>query len=344
MAISESACLFIRFGATHNKIKNRPIDEHRLQIRYGNETSWTESEHDVGRDIAGVETTLVLGINPEAGYFVGLDPSLYNPLPMGISVEFKQAHVDAAMESGWHVIERENVPGVRRATPRARDGLETMVIFRPDRLLHYVHLERRAERLNLDSPLRYKLAETLTNAGFDALDELGGNTSRHDLEDAFSMSSLQILDLLSSANRLEVAVRGRVAEWHLERLLREMPGVVDVTPLDVDGQPDFEVILTDGQALRVECKNCSPKTLADGTRRVEVQKTRASKSDPSSRFYDVDHFEVVAACVFPVTGEWEFRFKRTDCLAVHATYPGKVAALQDVDDTWVPDLLAAVGG
>lgn len=332
------------FRATYNKIKNRPGDEHRLQIRYGNEASWTEGEHHLGRDIAGVETTLVLGVNPEAGYFVGLEPSLYSPLPMGISVEFKQAHVNAAMHTGWHVIERENMPGVRRATPRARDGLETVVIFRPDRLLHYVHLERRAERLRLDSPLRYKLAETLTHAGLDALDELGGQASRHDLEDAFSMSSTQILDLLSSANRLEVAVRGRVAEWHLERLLRETPGVASVTPLDLDGQPDFKIVLTSGRVLRIECKNCSPRTLADGTMRVEVQKTRASKSDPSSRFYDVDHFDAVAACLFPVTGEWEFRFKRTDRLTPHAAHPGKVAALQNVDATWASDLSTALDG
>src|SRR5689334_11227339 len=42
------------FRATHNLIKNRPPDEHRLQIRYGNEESWV-GDHALGRDVAYID-------------------------------------------------------------------------------------------------------------------------------------------------------------------------------------------------------------------------------------------------------------------------------------------------
>src|SRR5574341_2536140 len=69
-------------------IRGRAPDEHRLQIRYGGEEGW-DGEHPLGRDVAGVDVTLMLGVHMEADILIGLDPLLYDPLPMGISVEFK---------------------------------------------------------------------------------------------------------------------------------------------------------------------------------------------------------------------------------------------------------------
>ncbi|MEU0286216.1 hypothetical protein [Streptomyces sp. NPDC006147] len=339
--------LFYPFRSTRRTTKNRPDDEHRMQIRYGGEKIWHVMDHSLAKDAAGIETTLVMGVDPKSGHFVGLDRTLYDPLPMGISFEYKQEFVEEALKSGWYVYERENVPGVRRGEPRSRTGLETVVVFRPDKILHFIHLERRAQRLQLDSPLRFTLAENLAEIDVADLGEIGGAGSavgQHDLEEAFAMSSNQILDLLSSANRLEVAVRGRVAEWHLEQQLRSVEGLADVEPLDLDGQPDFEVLTRGGEKIRVECKNCSPRLTASGQYRVEVQKTRASKGDPTSRYYDVTHFQVVAACLFSVTGKWEFRFKRSESLKRHALHDHKIAAMQVVDDSWSPDLLSVLEG
>jgi hypothetical protein len=338
--------LFYPFRSTRRITKNRPGDEYRMQIRYGGERNWHTKDNSLAKDIAGIETTLVMGVDPKSGHFVGLDRTLYDPLPMGISFEYKQQFVEEALKSGWYVYERENIPGARREDPRSRTGLETVVIFRPDKILHFIHLERRAQRLTLDSPLRYRLAANLADANVTDLSEIGGAggiSGRHDLEDAFAMSSKQILDLLSSANRLEVAVRGRVAEWHLERQLKETKGITAVEPLDVDGQPDFEVLIESGEKVRIECKNCSPKQTASGHYRVEVQKTRASKGDPTSRYYDVTHFQVVAACLFPVTKKWEFLFNRSDALKRHASHEHKIAAMQVVDESWSPDLLSVLG-
>jgi len=155
------------FTANHLLIKNRPKDEHRVMVRYGGEKSWLEQEHPVGRDVANVDTTLVLGIHVDEDLIVGLDPNLYDPFPMGISVEFKQSHVDAALSSahGWHVFERDNIGGTRRGTPRARDGLETVVLFRPHRLLDYVRLERTAGDLDLDPALRFTTAVNAVTPG-----------------------------------------------------------------------------------------------------------------------------------------------------------------------------------
>jgi len=330
-----------RMGRTITK--NRPADESKGQIRYGSETSWHQGQHPVGRDVAGVDTTLVLGVHLADRLLLGLDPALYDPLPMGISFYAKDAELEAAAQTGWHVWERENKPGRVRDAPRAQGGLETLVAFAPQRLLDYARFERQAADLRLDQPLRFTGAAAAgrqqaatESAGAAAGSGLVGGL--HVLEREFALSSQDILDIINNRNRLSVAVRGGVAEHHLERVLRADPAVDRLQRLDLDGQPDFDVSLTDGRRLLVECKNASPKPYADGSFKVEVQKTRASKGDPASRLYRVDQFDVVAACVYPPTGEWSFRYRATASLAPHAQHPGRVAALQRIDLAWAHDL------
>lgn len=323
---------------------NRPQDESKGQIRYGGESSWHEGVHPVGRDVAGVDTTLVLGVHLADGLLVGLDPALYDPLPMGISFYAKDAELRRAAEAGWHVWERLNRPGKRREAPRAQGGLETLVAFAPDRLLDYARFERQAADLALDQPLRFTTAQAAGDrpgraGGRGAPSAFGG---LHTLEQEFALSSQEILEIIATRNRLSVAVRGGVAEHHLERVLRADPAVDRLQRLDEDGQPDFDVQLTDGRRLRVECKNASPKPYADGDYKVEVQKTRASKGDPASRLYRVDQFQVLAACVYPPTGRWAFRYRATTALVPHAEYADRVAALQRIDDTWADSLAQAL--
>lgn len=329
------------FTANQILTRNRPVDEHRLQIRYGGQQSWTEREHPVGRDVAGVDTTLVLGVHINVDLFIGLDPQLYDPFPMGISVEFKQAQVDAALgsEHGWHVFERDNIGGTRRDAPRARDGLETIVLFRPERLLDYVRLERTASDLELDPSLRFTAAVDATRP---ALPEAKTVPSLHDLEQQFDMTSTEILEVIHQRNRLAVAVRGGVAEHHLAKRLDSQAGVAEVASLDEDGRHDFDVTLADGRVVRVECKNCSPKLYANGDMKVEVQKTRATQNDPAGRLYRPDQFDVVAACVYGPTGVWSFRYRRTDLLDRHPKHGDRLAPLQRVTDAWADTLEQAM--
>lgn len=318
-------------------IKGRPDDEHRLQIRYGGERTWLEREHPLGRDIAGVDTTVVLGVHLELGLFVGLDPLRYDPLPMGISIEFKDADLQETLRSGWHVWERVNRGGSRRETSRSPEGLETLVAFAPERLLSYIGFERRASGLGLDPPLRFRAAEVVAT---DPI--VPGVPGGHSLTEEFELSSFEILDMIANRARLSVAVRGGVAEYHLERVLGADPTVVSAELIERDGEPDFDVQMVGGRRVLVECKNVSPHRYADGSPKVEVQKTRSQRGDPAGRFYRPDQFDVVAACLFAVSGAWEFRFKATDHMERHQRHPDRLAVLHHVDDTWSDTLAGAL--
>jgi hypothetical protein len=317
-------------------IRGRAPDEHRLQIRYGGEASWFAEEHALGRDIARVDTTVVVGVHLQADLLLGLDPLRYDPLPMGISIEFRQAEVDRTRETGWHVWERATRAG-RRRTSRTSEGLETLVAFSPERFLAYVTFERRASGLGLDPPLRFRAAEV---AGRAPLVPFAGGG--HELEEEFALTSAEILELIAQRSRLSVAVRGGVAEHHLGRHLRDDPQVASAQLIERDAEPDFDVALPDGRRVLVECKNVSPNTYADGTPKVEVQKTRSQRDDPAGRFYRPEQFDVVAACLYPVTGRWEFRFKPSGRMARHAQFPDRLAVLHRVDETWSPTLEAAL--
>lgn len=311
-------------------IARRPPDEHRVQVRYGSEASWG-GEHPVARDIAGVDVTILVGVHPSVELLIGLDPFTHDPLKMGISVEFKDAHVRTAATKGWHVWERENITGRRRGGPRSPEGTEILIAFAPDRLLDYARFERQASTLGLDPPLRYRLAEAAASR----------RSARHALEEKFGLSAADILDVIGSRNRLGVAVRGGVAEHHLLRLLSSSPAIRNADLIDRDGEADVDVTLADGRALRIECKNTSPRRFADGTVRVEVQKTRSQRDDPAGRLYKPEQFDVVAACLFSVTGLWEFRFKLAGRLDRSQRHPDRIAPIQRVDHSWVETLWEA---
>jgi hypothetical protein len=322
------------FRATRVVTSGRPADEVRLQVRYGGEGTWHTEEHPLGRDVAGVDVTIVVGVDLEHDILVGLDPLRYQPLPMGISVELKDDHVAAVQRDGWHVWEREKRAG-RVRDARAPEGLETMVGLRAERLLDYVRLERQADALGLDSPLRFAAARAAVES------KLKHEGARHLLERQFALTSTEILDIIKERGRLEMAVRGGVAEHHLRRALDRESQVTRVLAVDRDGG-DFDIELREGSRMSIECKNASPTRYANGDFRVEVQKTRASKGDPASRYYRRDQFDVVAACLFSATGAWEFRYQLTGELRVHEAFPDRLAAMQRVDGGWKNSISAVL--
>lgn len=329
------------FRMTSVQTRNRPSGEVRGQLRYGSEGSWLEDDHYVARDMAGVDTTLLLGVFPEGELLVGLDPALYNPLPLGISAAYlRDAQLAAVAKDGWTVWERENHAGMRRAAPRAAEGLETLIAFHPSRLLDYAGFERRASDLGLDPPLRHAAA---VDAAAPGSLESGLTTTLHSLEASFDLSAHDILDIIHTRMRLEVAVKGGVAEHHLERRLRDDPAVGEVRRLDEDAQPDFDVELVDGQRVLVECKNVSPEPYANGDYKVEVQKTRATRDDPAGRLYRPEQFDVVAACLYSPTRQWDFRYMATERMARHAKHPDRLAATHRVGAGWAPSLALALG-
>lgn len=339
------------FMANRRMTRNRPADEHRLQIRYGdvNDVAWRGQRHPVGLDPAGVDVTLVLGAHPEADLLVALDPLLYDPLPLGISVFWKDAEANAAQRRGWHVWERDNISGVRRASPRAALGVETLVAFRPERLLDFVRFEREAQTLGLDPPLRLWAAERARDGRAAARGPQPGKPPAsgaqvHALEEQYALPAQEILEIIGERKRLAMAVRGGVAEHHAGRQLRADASVREARVGHQEGPPDYFVTLRDGQEVTVEVKNASPKTYRGGIPKVEVQKTRASRGDPLSRLYTTDAFDVLAACMVGPTGTWSFKYKRSANLKPHPDHPDRIYPLQRIESDWtnaLADALAA---
>lgn len=326
-------CAYV-FSATDVKTKNRPSDEHRAQIRYGdvNDQAWRLGPHPLGYDPTDLDVTAVLVAHVDAGLILSLDPRAYDPLPIGNSVYFKDADVRRAQADGWAVWERDTHGGSRKGA--AGPGLETVIAFSPDRLFDYLAVERQAQTLGLDSALRFPVAEQGASR----------RPSRHlhELEAAFGLSSSDLLDIVNRKGRLAMAMRGGVAEHHLGVLFACDAAVLSAEEGQQEGPPDFFVKLTDCRDVTVECKNASPRRYADGTPKVEVQKTRASRNDPTSRYYSPSAFDVLAACMYGPTGSWTFRFRRSSQLVEHEQHAGRIAPLQRITDEWADSLVDAL--
>jgi hypothetical protein len=302
------------FLANSRLTPNRPADEHRFQLKYGSRDG---KLHELWQDRFGLYTTLLLGINTEQGFFVGADPWLHNPTKLFISIEFKQRHADEILRTKWHVWERE-----RRRVPD--EPVEVLVGGTAESFLSYIRFER--EALAEDQGHRQLLAEKATP----------NRSTVHSLVKEFDLSETEVLDLIERANRLKVAVRGWVAEEHLFRYLSKIPEIRSCSRLEGDG-PDLSVLLSDQRRLMIECKNVLRKPGREGVARLDFQRTRASKSDPCSRYYSPKDFDVVAACLHAVTEKWEFRFVLPASLEPHKKCPGKLSSNVQVDDRWSRD-------
>jgi hypothetical protein len=144
-------------------------------------------------------------------------------------------------------------------------------------------------------------------------------------------SARDILDALENGFRARADLKGKLAELfmsrHLDGLQRD--GVIDRYEwFDQDGLPDFTIWFHDGTFMKLEVKNVRS---GKGKLRAETQKTRASRGDPMSRNYRVDHFEVIAACLYNATGQWDYVFAKSTDLARNATDPTYLATMQNID-------------
>lgn len=327
------------FLANTKLTKNRPEDEHRFQVKYGANDN---ELHEVWQDPFGLYVTLFVGINSEGGFFVGADPWLHNPTRFFISIEFKQEHVDHVLRDGWHVWERE-----RRTRGEESEPVEVLVGGTAENFLRYVRFER--EALREDQGHRQFLAEKLAPVASDVPAALrsGSQANRrpsippgpsperlHELAREFEMTEEEVLDLIGSARRLKMAVRGWVAETHLVRFLQKVPGVTECQRSDEEGGPDVLLRFEGSRPLSVECKNVLRVRNAVGQVRIDFQRTRASKADPCSRYYSPKDFDVVAACLHAVSERWEYQFAPAASLDAHAKCRGKLSHLVRLDDRW----------
>jgi hypothetical protein len=307
--------------------KNRPKDEHRFQVKYGQKDGlW----HPVWQDPYSLYTTLFCGIDPSIGIFVGADPSLHNPTRLFISIEYKQAQVDIISAHGWTAWERD-----RRSV---EESVEVLVGGDARNFLRYIRFERDAlgEAQGERALLAERPAPPKLTAIHASAQPAPSGWQLHALAKEFQLNETEVLDLISSARRLKMAVRGWVAEEHLVRKLRTVPGVSDCTRNDAEGQPDVTLKYRE-VPLTIECKNVLRKLAADGTPRMDFQRTRASKADPCSRYYAPSDFDVVAACLHAVEEQWSFRFVRPSDLDAHTKCAGKLSSNVRVDSRWLAD-------
>jgi hypothetical protein len=154
----------------------------------------------------------------------------------------------------------------------------------------------------------------------------------HPLELKYGLTSQELLDAIDKRFRLKVALEGSVAEVHFERKLRVASRegwISSYENHDVDGMHDFIVTTLSGISLRVEVK-----TIRKGRKpRVELQKTRAAKSDPGSRYYERDHFDVVAVCVGRFTDDWsQFRYALVRDLPAHRNHQNKLQVMHFIPE------------
>lgn len=313
------------FYANQRTTKNRPEDEHRFQVKYGSKRS--DELHTLWQDPFGLYTTIFLGIDTESGFFVGADPVLHSPTRFFISIEFKHRDAKQILDRGWHAWERESRAGT--------EPVEVLVGGTASSFLRYVRLERYA--LGEAPGHRELLSERGAPSGL--LYGAPPSNDLHRLAREFELPEKEVFDLIERAPRLKMAVRGWVAEEHLYRLLRQVPGVTKCERLEKDGAADI-VLRYRNTPLTVECKNTLRKPTADGRIRLDLQRTRASKADPCSRYYSVADFDVVAACTHSVTETWSFRYAPTRDLDGHRRCEGKLDNNVKLDVRWAvsPDV------
>jgi len=325
------------FLATRTPTKHRPSDERSFQIKYGSKE--TNNLHELWRDPHGLYTTLLIGIDPQEGFFVAADPAMHNPTKFFIRLEFKDRHAEEIKRSGWHAWERD-----RRSVSSFPEPVEVLVGGRGDAFLDLVRFERAAQGLSQGD--RQLLAEkpelfVRPKPTSPSTRDLPAPEVVHPIAKELALEPNEILELIANARRLKMAVRGWVAEEHLRSTLAAVAGVTHCERLDQEGGPDLRISYRHGPLLTVECKNVLRKLHTDGLPRIDFQRTRASKADPCSRYYSPSDFDIVAGCLHAVTERWEFRYILPERLASHKACKGKLASNVRVDSHWVSEPASA---
>ena len=164
----------------------------------------------------------------------------------------------------------------------------------------------------------------------------------HPLEVEFSLTKEELLDAINRRFRAKVTLEGAVAEVHLGKHIKSLHdmGIIErFEEHDQDRYPDYSIWLPTkpGKAFRIECKNVrdADEAYRKGGEitayKVEAQKTRASKSDRSSRYYGYDQFEILAICLGKKTHDWrQFMFIQSKHLVRHRKYRNKMAVMHPV--------------
>lgn len=321
---------------------NRPPDERSFQIKYGPDD---KKLHTLWQDPFGLYTTILIGIDPEGSFFVAADPEVHNPTRFFIRLEFKERHAVAIKRDGWFAWERESRGPKHLDVGQRTFQFETLVGGTRESFLDFVRFERTAAGLSPGD--RHLLAERpQLFAGLPSLAEKSSiketaTGALHPLAAEFELSPDQILELIASARRLKMAVRGWVAEEKLREVLSVTQGVTACERLDEEGGADLRVSWRHGPPLLIECKNVLRKKNREGLPKIDFQRTRASKADPCSRYYAPEDFDIVAGCLHAVSEQWDFKYALPSQFDPRVGCPGKLNNAVTVDGRWTENAGAA---
>ncbi|MBY3412322.1 hypothetical protein HFN87_03230 [Rhizobium laguerreae] len=320
------------FLATRTPTKNRPPDERSFQLKYGGKDSYGgENLHELWQDPLGMFTTLLVGIDPQDGFCVAADPILHSPTKFFIRMEFKDEHAEEIKSKGWHMWQR-----TKRSIRADGPLFETLAGATKAHFLDLVRFERAGR--GLDPGDRLLLGERyisqLPTSQPPVLINTAVEKDIHPLAKQFDLSPDEIMDLISGASRLKMAVRGWVAEEHLRATLSVTDGITHCERLDEEGGPDILIRFHDGPPLTLECKNVARQTDKFGYPKIDFQRTRASKGDPCSRYYQPSDFDIVAACLHSISSNWDFKYIPSADLPAHSSCYGRINYNVRVNDSW----------
>lgn len=323
------------FRANKYEQSGRPSDEHRFQVKYGSDFS---RYYHLYLPSGPTEITLMFGVHLERHVLIAVDPAMHEWTWFSKSIEFKEADLEQVEELGWHGWERPRVRKGRRKLPLEEEEnlqVEAILGLTQDRIIDYIQFEAIATGLDPGTRLRMideiSEGETPEIVAKRVISPLDYSRSMRLLEQEMGFQAAEVADEILHAFRLKVALRGSIAERHLEAQLKSEPQFDSVERIDMDGQPDMKVVFRD-RTFTFECKNVLRRRTKGGLAKVDFQKTRASKNDPCSRYYPRDHFDVLAACLQPVTTQWEFRYKDTATLNEHPSCKGRLSQTVYVDE------------
>jgi len=129
---------------------------------------------------------------------------------------------------------------------------------------------------------------------------------------------------------LGVAIKGALSQIrHYNHLVSQGYNVI-MNDSNNAGLPDFTI----GDHL-IEHKRARNERYADGSIKVELQKTRASGKCKSNRLYDKNFCDVLTVDVSEHTGILnDYRYIAIRCLPSHSDFPKKLKVFHREDHNW----------
>jgi len=134
------------------------------------------------------------------------------------------------------------------------------------------------------------------------------------------------------------AIKGTTSEFRALKDLKKKYDIKRSPNPDAGGNPDFTLV-HGGKEILIEHKRVSKNVYANGDLKLEFQKSRASKGDPSSRYYSAEWCDLVSVDISEHTGiPNDKRFIWSKDLDRHKDFPEKIKALHRQSTFWYDNL------